>query len=48
VSWQIVPSFMDELFSDADSAGAQRAMVAMLAMTKLDSAELRRAYDGAV
>jgi predicted 3-demethylubiquinone-9 3-methyltransferase (glyoxalase superfamily) len=47
VSWQIVPDFMLELYKDEKSAGAQRTMEAMLQMTKLDIATLRRAYDGA-
>jgi predicted 3-demethylubiquinone-9 3-methyltransferase (glyoxalase superfamily) len=47
LSWQIVPTIMDELFADAESPGAQRAMEAMLGMKKLDIAELRRAHDGA-
>ena len=47
LSWQIVPSDMDERFADAESPGAQRAMEAMLKMKKLDIAELRRAHDGA-
>lgn len=46
VSWQIVPDFMDEMFVDAESAGAKRAMAAMLRMKKIDIAELRRAHDG--
>ncbi|HET7463414.1 MAG TPA: VOC family protein [Longimicrobium sp.] len=46
VSWQVVPREMGELFKDAGSAGAQRAMQAMLRMKKLDLAELRRAHDG--
>jgi len=46
LSWQIVPNFMDELFTDAQSAGAQRAMEAMLRMKKLDIAALRQAYAG--
>jgi len=37
---------MDELFADADSPGAQRAMNAMLGMKKLDIAGLRRAHAG--
>ena len=45
-SWQIVPAGMEELFSDPDPVRAQRAMQAMLRMTKLDVAELRRAADG--
>ncbi|HEU4628589.1 MAG TPA: VOC family protein [Gemmatimonadaceae bacterium] len=47
VSWQVIPSFMDEMFADATSPGAKRAMAAMLRMQKMDIAELRRAYDGA-
>jgi predicted 3-demethylubiquinone-9 3-methyltransferase (glyoxalase superfamily) len=47
LSWQIVPSIMDELFADAESPGAQRAMEAMLQMKKLDLEALRRAHDGA-
>ena len=47
LSWQIVPDFMDEMFTDSTSPGAQRAMEAMLQMKKFDIAELRRAYEGA-
>jgi predicted 3-demethylubiquinone-9 3-methyltransferase (glyoxalase superfamily) len=47
LSWQIVPNDIDELFENEQSAGAQRAMEAMLRMKKLDIAELRRAYAGA-
>jgi len=46
LSWQIVPRDMDQLFADADSPGAQRAMNAMLGMKKLDIAGLRRAHAG--
>jgi predicted 3-demethylubiquinone-9 3-methyltransferase (glyoxalase superfamily) len=46
LSWQVTPRMMDELFEDEKSAGAQRAMDAMLKMKKLDIAELRRAYEG--
>ena len=48
LSWQIVPSMMDELFKDEKSEGTQRAMEAMLRMKKIDIAELRRAHDGKV
>ena len=48
LSWQVVPEFMEELFEDEKSEGAQRTMEAMLPMKKLDIAELRRAHDGAV
>jgi predicted 3-demethylubiquinone-9 3-methyltransferase (glyoxalase superfamily) len=47
LSWQVVPTAMDEMFEDEKSPGAQRAMEAMLRMKKIDIAELRRAYDGA-
>jgi predicted 3-demethylubiquinone-9 3-methyltransferase (glyoxalase superfamily) len=46
VSWQVVPRGMDEVFSDADSERAKRAMEAMLIMRKLDIAALRAAADG--
>ena len=47
VSWQIVPSAMLRIFSGSDREGAQRAMSAMMKMTKLDIAALQKAYDGA-
>jgi predicted 3-demethylubiquinone-9 3-methyltransferase (glyoxalase superfamily) len=46
LSWQVVPTGWDEVFADADPKRAERAMKAMLQMTKLDIAELRRAADG--
>ena len=46
LSWQVVPTGMDELFSDPDPSRAQRAMQAMLQMRKLDVAALRAAADG--
>jgi predicted 3-demethylubiquinone-9 3-methyltransferase (glyoxalase superfamily) len=46
VSWQVVPTGMEELFADSDSERAKRAMTAMLAMGKLDVAALQRAADG--
>ena len=46
VSWQIVPSALGGLLGGPDSAGAERAMQAMLGMKKLDIAELQKAYDG--
>jgi predicted 3-demethylubiquinone-9 3-methyltransferase (glyoxalase superfamily) len=47
VSWQVVPTGMDELFGDADPSRAERAMRAMFGMRKLDVAALRAAADGA-
>ena len=46
LSWQVVPTGMEELFGDPDPERAQRAMEAMLAMGKLDIAALRSAADG--
>ena len=46
LSWQVVPTGMDELFADADPERARRAMQAMLGMKKLDLAALRAAADG--
>ena len=46
LSWQVVPTGMEELFADPDPARAQRAMQAMLGMKKLDAAALRSAADG--
>jgi predicted 3-demethylubiquinone-9 3-methyltransferase (glyoxalase superfamily) len=46
LSWQVVPTGMDELFADPDPKRAERAMAAMLAMSKLDIAALRAAADG--
>ncbi|HET9294845.1 MAG TPA: VOC family protein [Gemmatimonadales bacterium] len=46
LSWQVVPSMMNEFYKDGDSAGANRAMEAMLPMKKLDIAKLSQAYAG--
>jgi predicted 3-demethylubiquinone-9 3-methyltransferase (glyoxalase superfamily) len=43
VAWQIVPRRLRELLADADPDRAQRAMAAMLKMTKIDVGELERA-----
>ena len=46
LSWQVVPTGMEELFADPDKERAERAMKAMLGMRKLDVAALRAAADG--
>jgi predicted 3-demethylubiquinone-9 3-methyltransferase (glyoxalase superfamily) len=46
LSWQVVPTGMEELFTDPDPERARRAMQAMLGMSKLDIAALRSAADG--
>jgi predicted 3-demethylubiquinone-9 3-methyltransferase (glyoxalase superfamily) len=47
LSWQVVPTGMEELFADLDKGRAERAMKAMLGMRKIDLAALRSAADGA-
>ena len=47
LSWQIVPTALDELIADPDPDRSQRAMKAMLGMKKIDIAELQRAVDAA-
>ena len=46
LSWQIVPTAMADLLTDPDPDRSQRAMQAMLKMSRLDLAELRGAADG--
>ncbi len=43
VSWQIIPTRLNELLADEDPAKAQRVMQAMLKMIKIDVAELEKA-----
>jgi len=46
VSWQVVPDALMDYVGGPDPAGAQRAMQAMLQMTRLDVAKLKAAYEG--
>jgi predicted 3-demethylubiquinone-9 3-methyltransferase (glyoxalase superfamily) len=46
LSWQIVPAALGEILGDPDPGRARRATEAMLKMSKLDIAALRRAADG--
>ena len=46
LSWQVVPTGIEEVFADPDPKRAERAMQAMLGMGKLDIAALRSAADG--
>jgi predicted 3-demethylubiquinone-9 3-methyltransferase (glyoxalase superfamily) len=48
VSWQVVPKRLQELLNGPDAGGAQRAMEAMLQMSKLDVAKLEAAYEEGV
>ena len=45
VSWQIVPTLIDDVLRDPDVEKAQRAMKAVLDMGKIDIAEVQRAMD---
>ena len=47
LSWQVVPTILGKMMSDKDAAKASRVTTAMLAMKKLDSDALKRAYEGA-
>jgi predicted 3-demethylubiquinone-9 3-methyltransferase (glyoxalase superfamily) len=46
VSWQIVPTRLQDMMRDPDKQRARRVTEAMLKMEKLDLAELERAYEG--
>ncbi len=46
LSWQVIPKLLNELLGDPDQERARRVMQAMLAMVKIDSADLQAAYDG--
>jgi predicted 3-demethylubiquinone-9 3-methyltransferase (glyoxalase superfamily) len=45
VSWQIIPTRLEELLSDPDREKSQRVMQAMLSMKKIEIDELERAAD---
>jgi predicted 3-demethylubiquinone-9 3-methyltransferase (glyoxalase superfamily) len=47
LSWQVVPDVLPRLLSSKDKASAQRAMAAMMKMTKLDIKTLEDAARGA-
>ena len=46
MSWQVVPTRLNELLSDPDPERANRAMQAMLKMQKLVIADMESAADG--
>ena len=46
VSWQVVPARMIELLKDPDAGRANRAMQAMMTMTKIDVAKIEAAANG--
>ena len=47
LSWQIIPTALGELLGDPDPEKSQRVMKAMLDMTKIDIAGLKRAHEAA-
>jgi predicted 3-demethylubiquinone-9 3-methyltransferase (glyoxalase superfamily) len=46
LSWQVTPRRLLEMTESDDRAAAERAMKAMLEMTKIDIAKLEEAYNG--
>jgi predicted 3-demethylubiquinone-9 3-methyltransferase (glyoxalase superfamily) len=46
VTWQIVPTMLDKVLQGNEPAKANRAMQAMMKMTKLNIKQLQDAYDG--
>ena len=44
MSWQIVPTILNQLIQDQDTEKSQRVMKAMLQMKKLDIGRLEQAY----
>ena len=46
LSWQIVPTALDEMMKDKDEKRMARVTEAFLKMKKFDLAELKRAYEG--
>jgi len=47
LSWQIVPTALEEMMQDKDPKKSEKVMEALLQMKKLDIAALRRAYEQA-
>ncbi len=46
LSWQVIPTVLNELLRDKDPAKAGRVMQAMMKMDKIIVADLQKAYDG--
>jgi predicted 3-demethylubiquinone-9 3-methyltransferase (glyoxalase superfamily) len=46
LSWQVVPTVLEELIRDPDPEKSQRVMQAMLQMSKIEIEPLRQAYEG--
>lgn len=48
VSWQVVPTIMEEMMTDKETARRERVFAAVMKMVKLDIAELEAAFKGNV
>ena len=46
VSWQIVPAVLGKMLQNKDAEKTEKVMKALLQMTKLDIAGLKKAYEG--
>lgn len=46
LSWQVVPTVLPDMLTDADPKKSERVMKALLQMKKFDIGELERAYAG--
>ena len=46
LSWQVVPTILNDMMDDPNREKSERAMKAMLQMKKLDIPTLQRAFDG--
>ena len=46
LSWQVVPTGMEEMLKDKNAARRERVMAAVLQMKKLDIKQLKQAYEG--
>jgi predicted 3-demethylubiquinone-9 3-methyltransferase (glyoxalase superfamily) len=46
VSWQVTPRMWEQYHASSNTAGARRAMQALMGMKKLDIAQLQAAFDG--
>ena len=46
LSWQIIPTALGEMLNDPDDEKSERAMDAMLGMSKIDIEGLRKAFEG--
>ncbi|HWN08590.1 MAG TPA: VOC family protein [Pyrinomonadaceae bacterium] len=46
LSWQVVPTILNEMMLDKDAGKADRVMQAMLQMKKIEITPLKRAYEG--